>query len=141
LFPHSKKIARYNLTFSSPDQTQRVDASTGCCLFARRAMIDQIGLLDEGFFIYCEDVDWFLRAKNAGWETWYVAEAEIEHHHAYSERFRKHRAVIDFHKSMIYLYRKHYAKTYPFLFNWIIYLMVYVRMIALICLKTVKRWK
>ncbi|MGD0340037.1 MAG: glycosyltransferase family 2 protein [Bacteroidota bacterium] len=141
LFPHSKMFARYNLTFLSPDQTQQVDASTGCCLFARRAMIDQIGLLDEGFYIYCEDVDWFLRAKNAGWETWYVAEAVIEHHHAYSERFRKHRAVIDFHKSMIYLYRKHYAKTYPFLFNWIIYLMVYIRMIALICLKTVKRWK
>jgi GT2 family glycosyltransferase len=141
IFPHSKTFARYNITYLDSDHTQQVDASTGCCLFARRIMIDQIGLLDEGFFIYCEDVDWFLRAKNAGWETWYVAEALIEHHHAYSERFRKHRAVIDFHSSMIYFYQKHYAKKYPFFFNLFVYGMVYSRMIALICLKTAKRWK
>jgi GT2 family glycosyltransferase len=140
MFPHSQFLARYNVTFQDPNLTQRVDASTGCCLFARRAMLEQIGLLDENFFIYCEDVDWFLRAKRAGWQTWYVAEAVIEHHHAYSERFRKHRAVIDFHQSMIYFYRKHYATQYSAVFNGFIYAMVYARLVVLICLKTLKRW-
>ena len=59
-----------------------MDASTGCCMLIRRAALDQIGLFDEGYFIYCEDVDWFLRAKAAGWEVWYVGDAVIEHHHA-----------------------------------------------------------
>jgi GT2 family glycosyltransferase len=141
LFPNSTTFARYNVTYLDPNVTQRVDASTGCCMFARRAMLDQIGLLDENFFIYCEDVDWFLRAKGAGWETWFVADAVIEHHHAYSERFRKHRAVIDFHRSMITFYRKHYAHRYPGLFNVFIYAMVYARMLLMICLKTLKGWK
>lgn len=141
IFPNSTLFARYNRTYTDPDVTQQVDASSGCCIVARRSMLDQIGLLDERFFIYCEDVDWFLRAKKAGWEVYYVATAVIEHDHAYSERFRRHRAVMDFHHSMIYLYRKHYAQTYPLVFNWFIYSMVYARMGFLVCVKTLKGWK
>jgi hypothetical protein len=141
MFPHSKRLARYNVTYLDGSTVQRVDASTGCCLFARRTMVDQIGLLDEGFFIYCEDVDWFQRAKNAGWEVWYVPSAVIEHHQAYSERFRKHRAVWDFHRSMIRFYRKHHASRYPSVFNGLIYAGVAARMVLIIGLKTLKGWR
>jgi GT2 family glycosyltransferase len=141
LFPSSKRLANYNRTFSDPDVTQQVDASTGCCIVARRYMIDEIGLLDEHFFIYCEDVDWFLRAKNAGWQTYYVVSAVIEHHHAYSEQFRKYRTVADFHRSMLYFYRKHNAAKYLFIFNWFIYCMVYARMVLLMVVKSLKGWK
>lgn len=141
LFPSSKTFANYNRTFTDPDVTQQVDASTGCCIVARRSMIDNIGLLDDHFFLYCEDVDWFLRAKKAGWQTYYVASAVIEHQNAYSERFRKYRAVADFHRSMVYFYRKHYAPQYLFLFNWFIYSMVYTRMALLMIIKTLTGWK
>lgn len=67
MFPHSRRLARYNVTYLDPDETQPVDACTGCCMVARRTMLDEIGLLDEGYFIYCEDVDWFIRARQAGW--------------------------------------------------------------------------
>ena len=141
LFPKSPRLAKYNLTYLDPNVTQKVDASTGCCLMVRREMIDKIGLLDEKFFIYCEDVDWFLRAKKAGWEVWYVASAVIEHHHAYSESFRKYAAVKNFHDSMVYFYRKHYASEYPWVFNVLIYASVYTRMVGMMGLKTLKRWK
>ncbi len=141
LFPKSMRFARYNMTYLDPDETQMVDASTGCCLLIRRAALDQIGTLDEGYFIYCEDVDWFLRAKNAGWEIWYVASAVIEHHHAYSEAFRKRRAVADFHHSMIRFHRKHYAARYPMLFNVAIYAAVLARMHLLTVYKTLKGWR
>jgi GT2 family glycosyltransferase len=141
VFPRSPRFAKYNLTYLDPDVTQQVDASTGCCMVVRRELIESVGMLDERFFIYCEDVDWFIRARIAGWQVWYVAEAVIEHHHAYSERFRKHAAVKDFHESMIYFYRKHYAADYPAVFNWAIYGAVYARMAGLIGLKTLKGWK
>lgn len=141
LFPRSRRFARYNVTYLDPDVTQQVDASTGCCMLFRRRALDEVGLLDDGYFIYCEDVDWFLRAKTAGWEVWYVAEAVIEHHHAYSTRFRKSRSVRDFHDSMIRFYRKHYAAHYPAPFNLFIQAAVRARMHAMIAYKTLRGWR
>lgn len=136
LFPSSPTFARYNITHLSPDETRQVDASTGCCMLARSEMLTEIGLLDEGYFIYCEDVDWFVRAKNAGWEVWYVADAVIEHHHAHTAAFRRKQAVIDFHQSMLRFYRKHYAEKYPAFFNGFIYAGVKARMYLMIGKKT-----
>jgi GT2 family glycosyltransferase len=141
LFPKSKRFARYNLTYLDEDTTQQVDASTGCCMFVRSEMLGEIGLLDEEFFIYCEDVDWFQRAKNANWDVWYVASASIEHHHAYSAKFRKHRAVVDFHRSMIHFYRKHHAASHAAIVNGLIYASVFARMGLIMATKTVRGWK
>jgi GT2 family glycosyltransferase len=141
IFPNSPRFARYNITYLDPDTTQQVDASTGCCMLLRRAALDQVGLFDEGYFIYCEDVDWFVRAKKAGWEVWYVAEAVIEHHHAYSARFRKRRAVEDFHRSMIRFYRKHYAADHPQVFNAFIYGAVHARMRLMTVYRALRGWE
>jgi GT2 family glycosyltransferase len=141
LFPHSRRFSRYNATYLDENVTQPVDASTGCCMVARRSMIDEIGLLDEGYFIYCEDVDWFQRAKSAGWEVWYVPTAVIEHHHAYSEKFRRYDAVRDFHESMIRFYRKHYASRYPVVFNALIYAAVFARMGVIMGARTLNGWR
>jgi GT2 family glycosyltransferase len=141
LFPNSRRFARYNVTYLHPDETQAVDACTGCCIVARQEMLDQIGLLDEGYFIYCEDVDWFVRAKKAHWEVWYVAAAVIEHHHAYSAAFRKRQAVVDFHHSMTRFYRKHLAADYPAVFNAFIYLAVWLRMHLMIVYKSLRGWQ
>jgi GT2 family glycosyltransferase len=140
LFPNSRRFARYNVTYLDPDATQQVDASTGCCMLLRREALRDVGLFDEGYFIYCEDVDWFLRAKKAGWETWYVASAVIEHHHAYSERFRKRQAVADFHHSMIRFYKKHYAADHPALFNALIYGAVHARKHLMGTYKSIRGW-
>jgi GT2 family glycosyltransferase len=140
MFPKSRLFARYNVTYLDEDATQRVDASTGCCMMARRSMLDQIGLLDEDYFLYCEDVDWFQRAKSVGWEVWYVPSATIDHHHAYSARFRKYSAVRNFHQSMIRFYRKHYSARYPSAFNALIYAAVYARMGTIMTIRTLRGW-
>jgi GT2 family glycosyltransferase len=140
IFPKSKLMARYNVTYLDPEATQHVDASAGCCMLLRRQVLDEIGLFDDGYFIYCEDVDWFMRAKKAGWEVWYVSDAVIEHHHAYSAKFRKRRAVRDFHDSMIRFYRKHYAEEYPKLLNGLMYLGVRARMYLIMCTRTITGW-
>ena len=140
LFPSSPRFARYNVTYLDPDVTNRVDASSGCCMLIRREALDEIGPLDEGYFIYCEDVDWFLRAKRRGWEVWYVGSAVIEHHHAYSARFRKSKAVTDFHHSMIRFHRKHFARDYPAIVNGLIYAGVLARMQLMIAYKSLRGW-
>jgi GT2 family glycosyltransferase len=139
-FPNSRRLARYNMTYVDTARTQQVDASTGCCMFMRRTALDEIGMLDEGYFLYCEDVDWFVRAKRAGWEVWYVADVTLEHHHAYSEKFRRREAVYNFHDSMIRFHRKHYAERYPSIANAMIYGAVRARMHWITAYRSLQGW-
>src|SRR5205807_6056655 len=59
------------------DCPARVDQVSGACLTQRRAALDAVGMLDERFFLYYEEVDWLLRARQAGWTTWYVPSARV----------------------------------------------------------------
>jgi hypothetical protein len=58
---------------------QRCEWVSGASLMLRRGVIEAIGLLDEGFFLYFEEVDYCLRARQAGWEVWYVPESRVVH--------------------------------------------------------------
>ncbi len=62
-------------------KTQQVDWLLGACLFIRKKMTESVGLLDERFFLYGEDIDYCLRTWRAGWEVWYVPTAHVIHHH------------------------------------------------------------
>lgn len=62
-------------------RTQEVDWLLGACLFVRREALEQVGPLDEGFYLYVEDIDWACRMHQAGWKVYYVPAAQIIHHH------------------------------------------------------------
>lgn len=62
-------------------KTQPVDWLLGACLLLRRKMIDDIGLFDEKYYLYVEDIDYCFRAWRKGWQVWYVPEAVVIHHH------------------------------------------------------------
>lgn len=64
---------------STAEETQEVDWALGALLAVRRAAVDDVGLLDEGFFLYEEDVDWCLRMWEAGWGVLYAPEVEVVH--------------------------------------------------------------
>jgi len=96
------------------DQTStgptEVDWVLGACMFVRREAIEKVGVLDEGFFLYVEDIDWCYRMRQQGWKTWWVPEAEIVHHH----QATSDRALVGWHswvhlKSMFRYWRKHLA--------------------------------
>ena len=80
----------------------------------RREAIEQVGLLDERFFIYCEEIDWCLRIKAAGWGIWCVPEAEIVHHVAQSTGQFRDEMFVALWKSRYQLLEKHYSR----LFQW-----------------------
>jgi len=90
----------------------QIDHPLGACLAVRREVVDQVGALDESFFMYCEEIDWCLRIKRAGWEIWYVPDAVIIHHGAQSTRQFRHRMFVELHRSRYRLFAKYYSPTF-----------------------------
>jgi GT2 family glycosyltransferase len=78
---NSSLNARHLMADVDHDRVQQVDWMLGACLMARRAAIDQVGPLDEGFFLYVEDIDWCYRMWQSGWKVVYLPEATVVHHH------------------------------------------------------------
>jgi N-acetylglucosaminyl-diphospho-decaprenol L-rhamnosyltransferase len=112
LFPRSRRFGQYNLTYADPDQAMEVDAVCGACLLIRRVVIDRIGLLDERFFMYGEDLDWCLRARQAGWAVRYEPDVVVRHQHGAASRKRALRTTFHFFRAMDLFYRKHYVRRY-----------------------------
>jgi len=108
-FPHWRLTGEYNLTYLDPDEPYPVDSVVGACMFIRQAALQQVGLLDETFFMYGEDLDLCYRMKQAGWQVWYRPEVVIEHHKGESSRQRPRRVLFEFYRAMHIFYRKHYA--------------------------------
>jgi len=112
LFPRSPRFGRYNLTFLDPDQMAEVDAVVGAFMMVRREAIAQVGLLDETFFMYGEDLDWCYRIKAAGWKVYYNPGVTVLHVKRAASQ-RNPRAQVEFWRAMDHFYRKHYAASTP----------------------------
>jgi len=94
-------------------RTTIVDWMLGACLLVRREFLSEVGLMDEGYFLYVEDIDWCYRAHQADWEVWYFAETYIIHHHlALSDRQLFGRMSWYHLKSMWHYYLKHLAPSW-----------------------------
>jgi hypothetical protein len=79
LGPATRLLARRVIAPPPPPAACRVEWASGACLLVRRAVFDAIGLLDEGYFMYYEEVDFCRRAARAGWPCWYVPAARVVH--------------------------------------------------------------
>jgi len=112
LLPKSRRFGRYNLTFLDPEEDHDVDSVVGACMVVRGAAIEQVGLLDERFWMYGEDLDWALRMRNAGWRTVYRPAIEVHHVKRAASR-GSDRARYEFQRAMWLFYEKHYAASTP----------------------------
>jgi len=112
LFPHSPRFGRYNMTFLDPDRVAEVDAVVGACMLLRAKAIEQVGLLDETFFMYGEDLDWAKRIKDVGWKVYYNPQV-IVHHVKRAASQHSARAQIEFNRAMRVFYTKHYKDCTP----------------------------
>ncbi len=79
LFSRSRFFGREQMTWWKRDDEREVQVVTGCFMLARRAAIDQVGLMDESFFMYGEETDWCFRFAQAGWKVLFTPQAEIIH--------------------------------------------------------------
>ncbi len=119
LFPQSPRFGRYNLTYLDPDELTEVDSVVGAFMLVRAEAIHQVGLLDENFFLYGEDLDWAYRIRKAGWKIYYNPQVTVLHVKGASTRHSR-RARYEFYRAMDIFYRKHYAATTPFWLHWLI---------------------
>lgn len=100
LFPHSHLFARYNLTYLNEDETYEVDAISGSFMMLRRAVYDEIGGLDESYFMYGEDLDWCYRTQQTGWKLYYVHSTKIVHYGGESTKRSSIDATAEFYRAM-----------------------------------------
>jgi len=96
-----------------PTQPTDVDAISGACMLVRRTAIDQVGLFDEGYFMHCEDLDWCMRFRLAGWRVLFVPDAVVMHEKGVSSRSRPVFVEWHKHRGMARYYRKFFASRYP----------------------------
>ncbi len=108
-FPHNRVAGRYYIADRPDDEVQEVDWVTGACLLARREAIEQVGPLDEGFFMYSEELDWCRRAQERGWKIIYLSTAKVVHHGGQSSEQVKSFQHIQFQRSKIRYFRKHHG--------------------------------
>lgn len=92
------------------NETKEVDWVTGACLLTRREVIEKVGVLDENFFMYFEDVDWCYRMKKVGWKIYYAPQAKIIHFSGKSMEKKKDEILDEYHRSQIYFYKKYRSK-------------------------------
>lgn len=121
LFPDSERFGQYNLTYLDPDEVAEVDSVVGAFMMVRREVVEEVGCLDEQYFMYAEDLDWAYRAKRAGWKVYYYPEVTVLHYKRQSSQQNKDRADYEFWRAMYIFYRKHYAQDTPF---WLHYLVL-----------------
>jgi len=107
--PHNRVARHYYLADRPDNEVQEVDWVTGACLLTRRETIEQVGLLDEGFFMYSEELDWCRRAKERGWNIVYLPTAKVIHHGGQSSEQVKSFQHIQFQRSKIRYFRKHHG--------------------------------
>lgn len=114
LFPKSERFGQYNLTFLDPDEMAEVDSVVGAFMMVRGEVIEQIGVLDEEYFMYAEDLDWALRAKRAAWKVYYCPHVTVLHYKRRSSEQNRRKARYEFWRAMYIFYGKHYAEDTPF---------------------------
>ena len=126
-FARSKQVRDYLMTDFDHAVDAEVDWVSGAVLCIRRATLEQIGMLDERFFIYCEDVDWCYTAHQAGWKVVYFPAAVITHIIGRSSDLAVEAMVRAHHHSMTLFYWKHYAAHTPWPVRWVPPLGIWLR--------------
>jgi GT2 family glycosyltransferase len=120
LFPKSKLAAGYNLSHADPDTEMEIGACVGAFMFVSPSCYEKIGMLDEQFFMYGEDLDWCKRAHDAGFKVWYYPKTTTMHYKGSSSKKNSKKALYEFHNTMWQYYRKHLAGGYSKPLNWLV---------------------
>ena len=108
-YPKHRRFGQYYMGYLSWDEAARIDVISGAYCLLRRKALDEIGLLDEDFFMYGEDIDLSYRLLKSGYENWYLP-SKILHYKGESTEKSSFRYVHVFYKAMLIFFRKHYSQ-------------------------------
>ncbi len=127
LFPKSKVFNRYHLGYLSENQSSTVDVLSGAFMLLRKDVLDKVGLLDEAFFMYGEDIDLSYRITKGGYRNYYFADTTIIHYKGESTKKGSLNYVKTFYQAMIIFAKKHFSGTSATVFIWMLQLAIYFR--------------
>jgi GT2 family glycosyltransferase/lipopolysaccharide/colanic/teichoic acid biosynthesis glycosyltransferase len=111
IFPKSKLFGKYNLTYLDIEETYSVDAVSGSFMMVRKETFEQVGGLDESYFMYGEDLDWCYRIREAGWRIYYVHSTQIIHYKGESTRRSSLDEIRTFYNAMHLFVEKHFQSS------------------------------
>lgn len=127
LFPKSKMFGRYHLGYLSEMETHVVDVLPGAFMMMPRKVLDQIGYLDEDFFMYGEDVDLSYRIQLGGYKNYYFPEVKIIHYKGESTKKGSLNYVRIFYQAMSIFAAKHFSKSSARFYSFVISIAIYLR--------------
>lgn len=113
-----------------PEAPEEVEAISGACMLVRKQALDEVGLLDERYFMHCEDLDWCMRFREKGWRILFVPAARIVHFKGACSATRPVFVEWHKHKGMVRFYRKFFRHQYPGALMWLVTLGVWLRFCA-----------
>ena len=133
IFAHSKFFDQYYFGYLPDIQEHEIDSCVGAFMMIRAASVKKVGLFDEDFFFYGEDLDWCYRIKKMGYKIVYTPITKIVHfkgaasgmkptsaHLTKATKESKRKAIKESTRAMELFYRKHYFDKYPFLITWLV---------------------
>jgi GT2 family glycosyltransferase len=122
-----------------PSDPTAVEAISGAFMFVRPADMDRVGLLDEGYFLHCEDLDWCMRFRQQGRQILFVPDVTVVHYKGHCSRGRPIRVLWHMHRGMVRFYRKFFRHQYPEPLMWLVVAGVWLRFSALAVRAAVRR--
>lgn len=127
LFPKSKKFGQYHLGHLNELETNEVDILSGAFMLMRKEALNKVGLLDETFFMYGEDVDLSYRIQKGGYKNYYFPETRIIHYKGESTKKSSVNYVFVFYRAMVIFAEKHFSQKNAKLFSFLINCAIYFR--------------
>lgn len=127
LFPRSRKFGKYHLTYLPENEVNKVDVLSGAFMLMRKNLLDKIGLLDETFFMYGEDIDLSYRITKAGYQNYYFPLTQIIHYKGESTKRSSMNYVLIFYKAMAIFSKKHFSGSHTFWFTFLINLAIILK--------------
>ena len=110
VFPNSKKFGKYHLNFLDKDKIHEIDVISGAFLMTKKSVLEEVGFLDERFFMYGEDIDLSYRIQKKGYINYYLPDHSIIHYKGESTKKTSVNYIFTFYNAMILFVKKHYDK-------------------------------
>ncbi|MEY3426026.1 MAG: hypothetical protein RL679_1384 [Bacteroidota bacterium] len=139
LFPKSERIGQYHLGHLSEFETNKIDILSGAFMLMRSEALEKVGLLDEAFFMYGEDIDLSYRILKGGYSNYYFPETRIIHYKGESTKKSSVNYVFVFYRAMIIFAEKHFSQKNAKLFSFLINAAIYFRATLAISMRFIRQ--
>lgn len=127
IFPSSKRFNKYHLGYLDKDKVHEIEILSGAFMLMRKSALDKVGLLDEAFFMYGEDIDLSWRIVQGGWKNYYFPHTRIIHYKGESTKKGSLNYVFVFYNAMVIFAKKHFSEKNARLFSFFINMAIWIR--------------